>query len=195
LLLNDDTVLNPHAIAVLINISTNYGMSPIPAICIGSTCDHSGQLSYGGWKLRSHIFWRSCRVFSDKSQQECDFANANILLVPQEVVAQIGILSDRFTHSLADFDYTLKARKAGFKLRVAPNFLGNCVDDHGKSWKSQSTSLRKRIDYLKSPKGLAYKEYLHFIQEHFPLSYPSAFCKLWLKTFFPFIWDTLKKTH
>ena len=51
----------------------------------------------------------------------------------------------------------------------------------------------KRIEFLKSPKGLAYREFLGFIKEHFPKSYNAVYLKLWLKTLFPFIWDTLKK--
>lgn len=193
LLLNDDTMLDRRAVSILLDTSTNAGRSPVPSIAIGSTCNEGGSLSYGGWKLGSRVFWKSRRVYSEVKHTECDFGNANIMLVPHEVVSRIGILSDRFTHSLADFDYTLRAKKIGFKLRVPPGFLGNCTDDHDKNWKSRQVPLGERIAYLKSPKGLAYREYLHFIQQHFPLSYPSAFVKLWLKTFFPFIWDTFRK--
>jgi len=191
LLLNDDTVLNSNAVAVLVN---NCKSSDEPAICIGSTCDfHSGEISYGGWKLHGKGRWKSSRTYSEKQYLDCDFGNANIMLVPQAVVEKIGILSSHFTHSLADYDYTLKAKKAGIAVRVAPGFLGFCTDDHGKNWKPSGTSLKERIQYLKSPKGLAYEEYLRFMKDHFPLSYPAAFVKLWMKTFFPIVWDTLKK--
>lgn len=192
LLLNDDTVLLPHAIGSLLRASSVDAGAP--AIAIGSTWDKSSErISYGGWKLRSKWLWKSERVEAEGEVAECDFANANILLVPEAVVRKIGILAGHFTHSLADYDYTLKARKAGFKLRVAPGCLGSCVDDHGHNWKPAGTPLKERIQYLKSPKGLAYKEYLRFISDHFPLSYPSAFCKLWMKTLFPSLWDRYKK--
>jgi len=191
LLLNDDTVLHPDAIDVLLK---NCATDETAGICIGSTCDTaSGEISYGGWKLEGRGTWKSSRIHSSTAYTECDFGNANIMLVPRPVVEKIGILADHFTHSLADYDYTLKAKKAGFKVHVAPGFLGTCTDDHGRNWKSSNTTLKERIQYLKSPKGLAYKEYLRFIKDHFPASYPSAFVKLWMKTFFPFIWDHLKK--
>jgi GT2 family glycosyltransferase len=194
LLLNDDTVLNEDAIETLLNNCVVQDKGETDTICIGSTCDnHSGEISYGGWKLAARGRWKSSRIHSSTSFMDCDFGNANIMLVPHTVVEKIGILADHFTHSLADYDYTLKAKKAGFRVQVAPGFLGSCVDDHGRNWKSSNTTLKERIQYLKSPKGLAYKEYLRFIRDHFPLSYPSAFIKLWMKTFFPFIWDTLKK--
>lgn len=189
LLLNDDTMLHPQAVSTLLRTSMEQ---ETPSLCIGSTCDDSGNLSYGGWKLSSALFWKSRMVHDNAKQVDCDFGNANILLVPKQVAERIGILSDRFTHSLADFDYTLRAKKAGFRLSVPAGFLGSCINDHKKNWLSKKT-LRQRLTYLKSAKGLAYREYLHFIQSHFPLSYPGAFCKLWLKTFFPFIWDAFKK--
>jgi len=195
LLLNDDTILIKTAIADLLKYSSIDG-NTIPAICVGSTLDwHTGQISYGGKKLRSKNNIKSDTVFSKTQYVECDLGNANIMLVPKAVVRKIGILSDAFTHALADYDYTLRAKKAGFKVIVAPGVLGNCMDDHGKNWKSANVSLKDRIKYLKSPKGLAYNEYMGFIKEHFPLHAPSAFLKLWMKTLFPFVWDGLKKNN
>ena len=194
LLLNDDTILTKTAIADLLKYSSHDSTDTTPAICIGSTADwHTGEISYGGKKLRSTKNTRSDVVFSKTQYVECDLGNANIMLVPRPVVKKIGILSDAFTHVLADYDYTLRAKKAGFKVMVAPGILGNCQDDHGKNWKSTNVSLKERIRYLKSPKGLAYNEYLGFIKEHFPRYLPEAFFKLWMKTLFPFVWDTLKK--
>ncbi len=196
LLLNDDTILTKDAVSVMLKYYSNasYKTSK-PAICIGSTVDlATGQNSYGGRKLTSTLYWNAGYfMFSETDYQSCDVANANILMVPQQIVDKIGILSDAFTHGIADYDYTLKAKKAGFDLIVAPGYLGRCINDHGNNWKSANTTLKERIAYLKSPKGLAYKEYLGFIKYHYPLSYPLSFIKLWSKTLFPFVWDTLKK--
>lgn len=193
LLLNDDTVLNENAVAILLK-TNNDQANATASICIGSTCDAHGKLSYGGWKLGSSLFWKSKMVYSATEKMTCDFGNANIMLVPRQVVQRIGILSEKFTHALADFDYTLNATKTGFMVQVAPGFLGTCDNDHGKNWKSGAVSLKQRIAYLKSPKGLSYHEYLYFIKNHFPLSYPAALVKLWLKTLFPFLWDAYKKS-
>lgn len=190
LLVNDDTLLYDNALKDLLAIYDPQA----PAICIGSTRDESsGALSYGGSVLLSKKRWKSKQIFSTTQTADCDFANANIMLVPAAVVEKIGMLSHRYTHSLADYDYCLTARKQGFSVKLAPGFLGSCIDDHGRNWKSQQTSLKERIQYLKSPKGLAYTEYLWFIRHHFPYSYPSAFVKLWMKTLFPVLWDRFKK--
>lgn len=194
LLLNDDTLLKDDAI----NTMLQYNMQAIadnrlPAICVGSTCDHEGNITYGGKALTSKYSLQGKFIFSEDEFQPCDLGNANIMLVPALAVERIGILSSAFTHGIADYDYTLKAKKAGIEVLVAPGFLGTCIHDHDKNWKSTKVRLKERIAFLKSPKGLAYSEYLGFIRYHFPFSYPAAFSKLWLKTLFPVLWDTFKK--
>ncbi len=195
LLINDDTLLTTDALSVLLSAykTAVYQFSK-PAICIGSTKDNvTNKTSYGGRKLFSDKKIHSYLIENNESITECDLGNANIMLVPHNVVNKIGILSDEYTHGIADYDYTLTAKKNGFAVVVAPGILGTCLDDHGNSWKPQNTSLKERIAYLHSPKGLAYKEYLHFIKKHFPSHYAESFGKLWLKTLFPFLWDKLKR--
>lgn len=105
LLLNDDTYLTRSAIKTLVGCSLQAkDAKGMQAICIGSTIDQAGHLSYGGRRLRSFRFWSSDPVHSEAESVDCDFGNANILLVPSVVVDSIGILSEAFTHGLADYD-------------------------------------------------------------------------------------------
>ncbi|MCJ8211028.1 glycosyltransferase family 2 protein [Mucilaginibacter sp. RS28] len=195
LLLNDDTILLPHTVASLLDHVKAYG-NGTDAVVIGSTMDKDKEvISYGGQRLYAQDKVQYYSVFSKTEAMECDMANANIMLVPDKVVKTIGILSGDYTHSIADFDYTLRAKKAGFKNIVVPGVSGYCVDDHGNNWRSGRVPLRERIKYLKSPKGLAYYEYLHFIRQHFPKHLPVAFVKLWAKTLMPVLWDKFKVSN
>lgn len=195
LLLNDDTFLFRDAIKKILYHSINfYKEKSSHAIFIGSTKDiETGIISYGGKKLYSINRPKGYLIQSDTHWVECDLGEANIMLVPKTIVQKIGILSDKFTHGIADYDYTLRAKKEGFKVIVTPGILGTCTFDHGKGWKSANTNLAERIKYLYSPKGLAYREYLYYIKKHFPLHLPEAIFKLWLKTLFPFVYDRFKK--
>lgn len=195
LLLNDDTILLSNAIDILlISNKKNKAENHTEVITIGTTIDReTGKISYGGSLLRNKFSPKSDNIFKENVDMVCDLGNANIMMVPKDIVDKIGILSDKFTHGLADFDYTLKAKKAGFWVMVAPFICGYCKNDHGKRWKSVNVKLTERIKFLYSPKGLAYKEYMYFIKIHFPLSFPGMFIKLWTKTFFPFIYDWFKK--
>ena len=196
LLLNDDTFLKRDTVKILLqSCSEFYSNHGRHAISVGTTQDPtSGEITYGGNKLYSSNKPQSYRVQPGEHSIECDMANANIMLVPSEVVTKIGILSKEFTHAIADFDYTLRARKAGFAVIVAPGILGICANDHAKNWKSSQVKLSERVKYLYSIKGLAYKEYLLFIKRHFPLNLPTSFFKLWVKTLFPIVYDLFKKT-
>jgi len=195
-LLNDDVILNKNSIQSLaLTHQHSIRKTGQSGIYVGSTAENGfGKISYGGHLItKNHFVMRYEMVIPMKYPQICHFANANILWVSKDVVKQIGIISNKYTHAIADYDYTLTAYKLKIPLWVAPGICGLCSYDHGKNWLSSNTPLKKRIYYLKSKKGLAYTEYLYFIQKHFPLYYPYSFVMLWMKTLFPFLWDISKK--
>ena len=196
LLLNDDTAIYDTCIEKLIESAEaccekfgRYG------IVIGSTCSQaSPQLTYGGRKLTSRSRSKSEMIDPLKGDlQSCELGNGNIMFVHQSVYNEIGGLSDKYTHGIADYDYTLRASDTGIPVVVAQGYFGECERDHGNNWMSAKSSLKRRIDYLYSPKGLAYHEYLGYIKTFFPKEYFSSKIKLWAKTLFPFIWDISKK--
>lgn len=193
LLLNDDVRLFDDTIARLLEA---YKLSKHKQnVLVGTVKDDEKlTITYGGHKLIKKQTGKVTTVVpSDTELLECDLGNANIMLVDKATVEKIGILSDSFTHGLADFDYTLRAVKNGGKAWVAPGYYGYCINDHGKSWLPGSVPLKKRIAYLYSPTGISYKEYLLYTRRHFPLILPSVFVKAWLKTLFPILYDKFKK--
>lgn len=194
LLCNDDVVLLDGALARFINCYKALGSKG--TVLVGSTLSPlSDKMSYGGHLLYqlNHAAYYAVKPH-DADAMPCHLGNANVFLVDAAAVEKIGIFCDAYTHYLADYDYTLTAFKAGLAVLVAPGYYGYCEDDHGVNWLSGNHPLKKRIDYLYSPKGLAYKEYLFYIKKHFPADYFGAFAKLWMKTLFPVIWDKFKKT-
>lgn len=115
-----------------------------------------------------------------------------MLYVEKCVIEKIGFLDDKFIHGIADFDFSLRAIKAGFHVYITPNFCGFCEDDHGNNW-SESKSLKQRIQYLKSPLGLSYNEYLFYIKRHYPSHLLRSIFKLWFKTLWPSFFVFLNK--
>lgn len=193
LLLNDDVVLFDGAITRLFEA---YKLSDRPGnILLGGVRDPNKQkMTYGGLVLKNRLTGNTKMIEPDEAElKACDIGNANIMLVDKATVAKIGIFADSWTHAFADFDYTLTAKKNGIRVWLAPGYFGFCENDHEITWLSQETPLKKRIEYLYSPKGLSLKDYLHYLRRHFPLSIPEKYIKAWLKTFFPFIYDNFKK--
>lgn len=195
LLLNDDVVLKNNFLNNLME-TEKYAIARNgkKGIYSGATIEQeSRKTTYGSSKIRKNHFIVKYDLLSPTEQpQSCEITNANILWVDKSVVNKIGILDQRYTHGIADYDYSLKAYKKGFPVYLAPNICGICQNDHGNNWKSSTASLKERIAYLKSPTGLAYNEYLHYIRKHFPMFLPYSFIMLWMKTLFPFLWDKFK---
>jgi GT2 family glycosyltransferase len=196
LLINDDVRLCVDFLNNLIR-TEKYSVENkgIKGIYSGATIDeNTKRITYGGAKIKTnHLVVRLVSLVPTEYPQSCELTNANVLWVSKEVVDKIGIFDVRFTHAIADYDYTLRATEKNIPVFLAPNICGVCADDHGNNWKTADISLKDRVAYLKSPKGLAYNEYLYYIRKHFPLFFPYSFVMLWLKILFPFLWERFKK--
>lgn len=195
LLMNDDVSLFDDAFKKLFN--DHHQLHNPLSIMVGSFMDpYTNEHSYGGWLLENRYNVKAKRVVPNNANpQPCNLLEANMMLIPAQVVEKIGFFSDRFVHRIADNEYGLRAMKAGIPSYIASSYAGYCHYDRPKNWKSFGEStLRERIQYLYSVKGIEYKGYIHYIKTYFPLYLPQAWAFLWGKTFFPVIWDKLKKS-
>lgn len=196
LLLNDDVILFEDFFTSLL-VSHEFCLKEYnqSGIYVSSTKDMvSSKISYGG-TLITH---RGVRIKSNLVKPSdtpivCTMANANILMVTKSVVEKIGILDKKYNHQFADFDYTLVASQKRIPVLVCPGFGGYCADDHGKDWLEPGSSLEKRINFLYSPLGLSYNDQIYYLKKNFKCQFPYYFLMLWLKTFFPFVWEKYKK--
>lgn len=193
-LINDDTSIYPDCLNWLLKADeyciAKYGKHGIYTGCTKSPL--TGELTYGAKMLQNKSKLKGKLVIpSDNDYLECDLCNGNILLVPKEVYDVLGILNPQYIHGIADWDYSLRAKREGIPVLVAPGYLGECERDHGKGYLPQSCPLKKRIEFLHSPKGLAYEEFMCFTKEFFPKDYYPQKIKFWVKTIFPFIYDII----
>ena len=194
LLLNDDTVLTHSALNDLLDDVKKLDNKEV--ILIGATLDpHTNKYSYGGNLLTNRYGSTTRKVIPNNIYpQLCHLGNGNVMFVSKYVVEKIGILSNLYTHGIADYDYTMRASKAGIQSFVASRYSGFCINDHGDNWRpARKYNLKQRLDHLYSVKGLAYKQYMVFLKLYFPFYLPQAWFMLWLKTLFPFFWEKLKK--
>ncbi len=193
LLINDDVELTEDFLSKILE-TKEYCLKKYNkgGLYSGSTRDkRSGKISYGGNILTNGINFPTYRLLEPTDKpQPCQLTNANVLYFEKEVIDEIGFFDENFIHAFADYDFSLRAFKAGFPVYISPGICGYCRDDHGNNW-SSSNKIKHRIKYLKSPTGLAYKEYLFYGKRHFPKHVPKMFVKLWAKTLFPSLW-TLK---
>ena len=157
LLINDDTIFHEDALTELIGTHDyalrTYGRSGVYA---GIVCSMDGsEITYGGKRYASGLFGKSTSILPNGKPQECLMTNANILLVSQDVVDKIGILSDSYRHSCADWAYGIDATHAGFPVLVTGKICGRCDNDHDseehESKKILAMTIRQRWNYFSSP--------------------------------------------
>lgn len=196
ILINDDVELFENVLLVLIN-THQYSLKNYQSggMYVLSTLDQkSNALSYGGTLVKTTMIGnKSELVIPSDIPLKCNITNANILFVSSDVIDKIGIFNKRFKQSFADYDYSLTANANNLPVLVCPGVGGYCNNDHRNNWSAINSTLKQRIQHLYSPKGLEYKAYIYYVRKHFPLALPYFFVMVWLKTFFPVMWEKYKK--
>lgn len=199
LLLNDDTDIFLESFSLLMQTHQysieQYGMG---GVYTGATCarnDHS-RCTYGGnvWVNRTKGITR--RLSPIGVPQMCIMTNANILLVASEVVDKIGMLCKDYQHSLADYDYGIRASKSGIPVLLTSEYCGACDNDHTTlkmaAERVCSMSLGERRRYFNHP-VYSNSDYLRFIRNTSPLRYYLVLIGRMLNVYFPRVYYFLDK--
>ena len=177
LLLNDDTTLHTNALAELMDTHRycidRYGC---PGIYSGITCaaGHPETITYSGDVFESGAKGKWHRLGPAENPQMVDQCNANILLVPREVVNKIGIFHDGYIHGAADLDYCMQVRKAGLPALITAKVIGECEYDHFSEKEECERLIRmtlsERRKYVYHPTH-SDKDYLLFVKRNIPKKY------------------------
>jgi GT2 family glycosyltransferase len=194
LLLNDDVELYEDFFSHLFQ-THEYSINTYNkgGVYIGATENKNiGKLTYSGSLVLSKILYTQNRLAPNGDFQICDLANANIMLVHNTVVDAIGILSKGYSHGMADYDYTLTARRKKIPVLVAPEYCGHCVNDHKSKYENfEKLSFSERKKILYSPTGLAFKSYKKYMWKFFPMRYPAIVFFGYFKLYFPTLYKVL----
>lgn len=165
--LNDDTLLKPGAIAVLLENSVHLRHK---AIVVGSAEASDGTLSYGGRTRSGKLI-----VPGPIIPKPCDIFNGNLVLVPASVFHQIGTMDPIYSHSFGDYDYGIRAGKAGIDAVVASGILAECNRNDGiPVWRDFSKSLKQRYAALSQPKGRPFREQFVYDMRAYNVLYAIA---------------------
>jgi len=167
--INDDTRLHPGALQSLMTTSrlgTSHGRA---RIAVGTTVDpETKRVTYGG-RVRSSR-WHPFRydlLRPSGRPLPCDVMNGNAVLIPAEIADHLGNLDAGFTHGIADYDYALRARKAGFEVVVAPDIIGTCRKNAIQgTWEDASLPITDRWTRMHAPTGLPIREWGRFARRH-----------------------------
>ncbi|TKA11808.1 glycosyltransferase family 2 protein [Actinacidiphila oryziradicis] len=178
--LNDDVLLDPQALCVLLCTATPVEQ---PVVVAGAMRSSDGTCTtYSGFRL-VHTRLRAPGLEPlepDPCQpQTCDTFNGNVVLVTAAARHILGEIDQVFPHRMGDSDYGLRARQAGVPVFLAPGHLGVC-DNHPPHARGSSrevgigpyTALRRRASVREQPPG----PWWRYCRRHLGPWAPLFFC-------------------
>jgi GT2 family glycosyltransferase len=168
--LNDDTILESKTFERLLSIHEQLSKEGHKnSILVGTTKDSlTGKASYGGAV-------KSCKWYSNKYEflgstqllQECDTMFGNCVLIPHAVAKKLENIDAAFIHSLGDLDYGLRARKLGYSIWVAPEYVGTCSKNSIRnSWVDTKLPVLERLKKVVQVKAFPFKPWATFCRRH-----------------------------
>ena len=145
---------------------------------------------FPGWegylpKLEAN--WRRLIAPDDTIPIPCDTFNGNLVLVPRFAFRTLGTMDPRYSHSFGDYDYGIRADKAGVTTVIAPGVLAVCDRNPGlPKWRNRAFTLKQRYAAIMSPKGRPFKEqFLYDTRKGNVFSATVHFISLNIKVLFP----------
>jgi len=184
--LNDDTELYAGALKKIIDSSSKYDNKSIIVGACQDTETHS-KITYGGRNNNK-------LVIPNGTDAEVSCINGNIVLVPKYVFDILGNLDYYFTHSKGDFDYGMRAVKAGIKMYQVGEALGMC-DVHPRidKWCDPEIPFKKRWKFMNMPNGMPPKETFHLEKQTSLVKASIHFFTIYLRCLFPSLWIKVGK--
>lgn len=191
LLLNDDTDIFGFCLTELMK-THQYCIKHFntPGIYSGITCGKTdmNKTTYGGRIIKNRFLGTWKRAMASSSPTLVDQTNANILLVPAEVVDKIGIFYEGYRHGNADFDYAMMARRNGIPVLLTASHCGACDNDHvlGSDLRTKILSMThaERSAFFANPLHSS-QDYLTFIRRNIPVKYPITWLFRKLQEHYP----------
>lgn len=181
--LNDDLAMNPSALAgMLEHYARMRAIHGDKIVIVGKTVSPSTQaVTYGGFCVNDGLSKLSFRRMRE-DEPIARTMNGNLVLLPARARDDIGLLSERYTHTFGDIDYGLRATEAGYKIFQAPNPVG--FQEYNVEAKKKIATLN-RANWrfiLLHPKGLPWREWLYFCRRHggmlWPVNFVGRYAKL-----------------
>jgi GT2 family glycosyltransferase len=183
--LNDDTFLYDNAIKYLL-----FEKYPSDIVCGTTRSEKDQRATYGGYTNKTRKL-----LSPNGNYQKSDYCNGNCVLIPREVFNKLGNLDPIFHHAVGDFDYSLRARKMGIEIYVAPNYIGSCEShDFVPKWHDTSISWRRRLENLYTASSGCYPtEFFVFEKRHNGIILAMIhFISTHMRALSPKLWETFK---
>ncbi len=165
--LNDDSILLPNIKEELFATYQQQGQGCIVSGLVSD--EYSKLVIYGGSDASGKLVGHSGKP------EVIIRMNGNVVLVPRQVVEQIGILDPVYHHDLGDVDYGLRARENGIGVWSTGRVVAKGRVNKVVRIRKWGASLRHRMKVLHSPLGCPPRQNFYFRRRHFGLLKAIAF--------------------
>jgi GT2 family glycosyltransferase len=189
--LNDDTLLDPDALARLLACHDRLAQAASPAdpaaapiVLVGTTRDpDAGTPTYGGERRRPGLNPLSFELVVPAAHaQPIHTFNGNLVLVNAAAARRLGNLDPLYEHAMGDTDYGLRAGRAGVPVWLAEGTHGRCAHNPVQgTFRDRSLPLARRWRLMRSRKGLPMRSWWHFTRRHAGLWWPLLFAWPYLR--------------
>lgn len=163
LTLNNDTELEKNYLKNLIGNHIRYPNSIITSVIKDIK---SGKLEAAGYKQNwliakeSPLSFKHHHLPNDFNVVQTTHASGRGTLIPAKVFRSIGLFDDkRLPHYAADYDFTLKATRAGFKIYACQDCVVlSYIDETGMTRVMKKGTIKSAVDYftsIRSPANLS----------------------------------------
>ena len=166
--LNDDVVLDPDAVARLLDAERRLDRAGHRFLLVGGAVRDAadGALSYGGIESSGRLRFRPVGPWTDRPRP-CTTLHGNVVLIPRGTAQRVGSIGSAYRHTLGDLDYGLRVRKAGGWVGLAPGFVGVCArNPRAPRWLDPAVSIGARWRLLRHPKEFPLRPWLAFARAH-----------------------------
>lgn len=169
--LNDDVDLRPDALEILFDAQrrARSEAEALDHVIIGAVTEPgSSVISYAGYRRRSWMspVWLRMIGPVEGALNPCDTMHGNVVLLPESVARAVGPNDPILIHELGDIDYGYRAVKAGARLWIAPEPVGECASNPRSRKTTPPGNLRQRWRALNTPHGLPFRPWRHFMWRH-----------------------------
>ncbi|MGH9644244.1 MAG: glycosyltransferase family 2 protein [Terriglobales bacterium] len=155
LLLNNDTIVSPGFLSSMISVAEGDPEIGIlnPTIYYAAAPE---KIWYGGGEFSlwhgfaRHRQNRKSSASSFKPSRDVTFITGCALLIKSKVIRRIGLLDDKFFMAYEDADWSVRARKAGFKAV----YVAEAEIWHKESYTIRTRKCKSRRDYYNARNAL-----------------------------------------
>lgn len=156
--LNDDVIINTTGLTTIINDAKEM---PNSIICgVMQSALEKDRITYGGKNIEGKLIEPTGKPLP------CKYINGNMVLIPNSIVKNIGILDPFYPHAIGDYEYGLRAIKAGYQCFISSYFIGLCENNPSlPKWCLSNVKFKDRLRSLYSPLGNSHPYYF-FIYEY-----------------------------